>query len=61
MLRSDGTCSICTRSTENPYRHYNKEGKITEGCIDKCHDKYLIPATNSHNFVMTCRKRNKTK
>lgn len=59
MLRSDGTCSICTKKADNPYRHCNKDGNITEGCIDKCHDSYLILITNSYNWVMSCRKQNK--
>lgn len=59
MLRKDGTCSTCTRKADNPYRHYNKQGNIIEGCIDKCHDPYLVPLSNNYNFVVTRRKAKK--
>jgi hypothetical protein len=52
-------CPTCTKPLNNPYRRHNSEGKIIEGCIDKCHDKHLIPATNSYNWVIGCRKRNR--
>lgn len=58
MLRSNGTCSTCGKQAQNPYR-YSFEGKIIEGCIDKCHDEHLIPTTNSWNWVIDCRKKNK--
>lgn len=53
------TCPTCTKPLNNPYRRYNSEGQIVEGCIDKCHDRHLIPTTNSYNWVINCRKHNK--
>ena len=53
------TCPICTKPLNDPYRHYNSQGQITEGCIHKCHDKYLAPTTSNYNWVIDCRKHNK--
>ena len=53
------TCPICTKELNNPYRRYNNQGQIVEGCIHKCHDKHLIPASNSYNWVIDCRKHNR--
>ena len=53
------TCPICVKPLNDPYRHYNKQGQITEGCIHKCHDKYLIPTTSDYNWVIDCRKNNR--
>ena len=52
-------CPTCVKPLNNPYRRYNRQGQIIEGCIDKCHDKHLIPTTNSYNWVIECRKHNK--
>lgn len=56
MLRNDGTCSICTKLANNPYRHFDSQGNIIEGCIDKCHDKYISKPSNSWRWVLSCRK-----
>lgn len=51
-------CPTCGHSLDDPYRR-RVNGTITEGCIDKCHDKHLIPTTANYNWVMACRKKNK--
>lgn len=53
------TCPICTKPVNDPYRRHNSQGQIIEGCIHKCHDKYLIPSTNSWDWVLSCRKHNR--
>jgi len=59
MFRENGTCSTCGKDAYSPYRHISIDGKIIEGCIDKCHDEHLIPTTNSWQWVIDCRKKNK--
>ena len=61
MKRSNNTCSTCTGDVNSPYRHYDKQGNIIEGCIDPCHDQYLPKMTNTYNWVMQCRKNNRKK
>lgn len=58
IMLNNNKCPICTKELDKPYRRYY-EGKIIEGCIDKCHDKYLAKFSNSYNWVKTCRKNNK--
>lgn len=58
MLKLDGTCSTCGKDAQRPYRIII-EGKIVEGCIDKCHDEHLVKISNSWHWVIDCRKGNK--
>jgi DNA replicative helicase MCM subunit Mcm2 (Cdc46/Mcm family) len=50
-------CNVCGHSVEQPYRRRNYTTKeIIEGCVDKCHDEYLISGTASHKWAMDAEK-----
>lgn len=52
-------CPTCGHSVYNPYRRTDNQGKITEGCIDKCHDQFLVKPSTSWAWVIDNRKKNK--
>ncbi len=34
-------CYTCTRPVAAPFRRYNKQGEVVEGCVDASHDGHL--------------------
>lgn len=41
------TCNTCTNSVYEPFRVYNADGKVVEGCVDECHTGKLVAPSES--------------
>ena len=51
------TCPTCCKASDNPYRSYNQEGKIVQGCIDEFHTGRLVtPSESSFWHNRACAK-----
>lgn len=39
--QQERACGTCCGLPETPYRRKDLSGKITEGCVDKCHGPHV--------------------
>ena len=49
------TCTTCNKPYASPYRQII-DGKIINGCVDKCHDAHLVRPSNSAQWVASAIK-----
>lgn len=41
---NDGSkCCLCGRKPSNPFRAYDRAGRIVAGCVDATHTGHLVP------------------
>ena len=48
----DAICNTCVKPADSPYRRYDNNGYVIEGCIDAIHTGHLVtPSASSmwHN------------
>ena len=46
------TCPTCGRAPSAPYRRYDAQGRVTEGCIDATHTGRLVGTSESNRWHM---------
>lgn len=48
--RDMAKCPTCGYPANQPYRRYDKDGVLFEGCVDKCHDEYVRVPKELHRI-----------
>lgn len=46
------TCPICNRAPHDPFRRYDKLGKVIMGCVDACHTDKVTGTDESKAWHM---------
>jgi hypothetical protein len=49
-MDSQDTCPICIRPGYDPYRVYDKLGKVLQGCVASFHDGRLVQISESNRW-----------
>ena len=46
------TCNTCTNRIDQPYRVYDAQGKVIQGCVDACHIGQIVTPSESSRWLM---------
>lgn len=47
---SNDICGTCCRRADAPYRLYDSQGKITQGCVANFHTGHLVAISQSNHW-----------
>lgn len=45
-------CPVCCNKPGNPFRAFDKSGRVINGCVDATHTGHLVPISESQRWHM---------